>query len=158
MKELEFSEGELPDLQSIADRLFADVNDPTSASYRRTLVRPRVSWLLILMAWLIPLVVSVGVVVLLKNLGVEKVWCVAAAAGIWIGYGLLRAKAAAICLIQIYQRYAPSSIRCKCRFEPSCSVYMMQAIEKYGLVRGLRKGTGRLLRCKPGYGGFEPLD
>ena len=44
-----------------------------------------------------------------------------------------------------------------CRFEPSCSRYMIGALRKYGLIRGLWKGLGRLLRCHPWHpGGYDP--
>lgn len=44
-----------------------------------------------------------------------------------------------------------------CRFEPSCSRYMIGALEKYGLFRGFAKGVARLLRCHPWHpGGYDP--
>ena len=36
-----------------------------------------------------------------------------------------------------------------CRFHPSCSEYTVEAIEKYGLVKGIVKGVYRILRCNP---------
>lgn len=46
----------------------------------------------------------------------------------------------------------------KCRFQPSCSHYMIQAIEKKGIVKGLWKGAGRVLRCHPwSQGGNDPV-
>jgi putative membrane protein insertion efficiency factor len=45
-----------------------------------------------------------------------------------------------------------------CRFEPTCSVYAMQAIEKYGIMRGVWLGARRLLRCHPlNPGGWDPV-
>jgi hypothetical protein len=45
-----------------------------------------------------------------------------------------------------------------CRFHPTCSEYTYQAIEKYGAIRGLGKGTWRVLRCNPfNKGGNDPL-
>ena len=45
-----------------------------------------------------------------------------------------------------------------CRFEPTCSVYMMQAIEKYGLGRGVWLGIKRLSHCHPlNPGGWDPV-
>jgi putative membrane protein insertion efficiency factor len=58
-------------------------------------------------------------------------------------------------LIKKYQKYAPARIRRSCRFEPSCSNYMILALDKYGVLLGLRKGIGRLGRCKPPYGGVD---
>ena len=45
-----------------------------------------------------------------------------------------------------------------CRFHPSCSVYALQALERFSLSRGLMLATHRLLRCHPfSAGGFDPL-
>lgn len=45
-----------------------------------------------------------------------------------------------------------------CRFEPSCSVYSYQAIEKYGILKGGLMGLWRILRCNPlSKGGYDPL-
>jgi len=45
-----------------------------------------------------------------------------------------------------------------CRFEPTCSVYMYQAIRKNGIARGAYLGARRLLRCHPFCaGGFDPV-
>ncbi len=44
-----------------------------------------------------------------------------------------------------------------CRFEPSCSAYFIEAVNKYGPVRGACKGVGRICRCNPwNRGGFDP--
>ena len=45
-----------------------------------------------------------------------------------------------------------------CRFEPSCSAYFIQAVEKYGAVIGAWKGLFRILRCHPFYHGgyYDP--
>ena len=46
-----------------------------------------------------------------------------------------------------------------CRFVPTCSEYARDAIEKYGLIQGSRKGLGRLMRCHPLHrGGVDPVD
>jgi putative membrane protein insertion efficiency factor len=58
-------------------------------------------------------------------------------------------------MIRLYQRWAPARVRASCRFEPSCSNYMILAINKYGLVRGGCAGVGRLCRCRPPYGGID---
>ncbi len=60
-----------------------------------------------------------------------------------------------IYLVQLYQRYAPARIRQNCRFEPSCSNYMIMSIKKYGTKKGLLKGIDRLKRCKPPNGGLD---
>ena len=45
-----------------------------------------------------------------------------------------------------------------CRFEPTCSQYTYQAVEKYGVIKGLVLGLKRIIRCHPfSKGGFDPL-
>lgn len=45
-----------------------------------------------------------------------------------------------------------------CRFEPTCSVYTYQAVERYGIIDGLRLGFKRISRCHPwNKGGWDPL-
>jgi putative membrane protein insertion efficiency factor len=45
-----------------------------------------------------------------------------------------------------------------CKFYPSCSVYAIEALKKYGVVKGLYLSTIRIIRCSPlSYGGFDPV-
>jgi len=60
-----------------------------------------------------------------------------------------------ISLIKFYQKTAPKRIRESCRFEPSCSEYMILSLEKFGFFSGIRRGIQRLKRCKPPYGGID---
>ena len=65
---------------------------------------------------------------------------------------------AGIALIKGYKRFVSPMLPPSCRFTPSCSLYTLQAIEKYGLLKGILMGTWRLLRCHPfSKGGFEPV-
>lgn len=46
----------------------------------------------------------------------------------------------------------------ECKFYPTCSEYTRQAIEKYGVVKGVWLGTKRILKCNPfSKGGYDPL-
>lgn len=46
-----------------------------------------------------------------------------------------------------------------CRFQPTCSEYTYQAVEKYGTIRGLKLGFKRLFRCRPfSQGGSDPIE
>jgi len=58
-------------------------------------------------------------------------------------------------MIKIYQNNAPKRLRASCRFEPSCSNYMAQAIKKYGPFVGVKMGVNRLLRCRIPNGGID---
>ncbi|MFA6981438.1 MAG: membrane protein insertion efficiency factor YidD [Patescibacteria group bacterium] len=63
-------------------------------------------------------------------------------------------------LIRFYKKYLSlGNFGVKsCRFEPSCSVYTYQAIEKYGILRGSLMGLWRILRCNPfSKGGYDPV-
>ena len=58
-------------------------------------------------------------------------------------------------IILMYKAFAPKKMRDRCRFEPTCSTYMIMAINKYGLIRGVVKGIKRICRCKPPNGGID---
>ena len=70
-------------------------------------------------------------------------------------YFLINIKNFLLLSIKIYQYVAPISIRSKCRFEPSCSNYMLICLEKYGLIKGIKKGIGRIKRCNINDGGYD---
>ena len=54
-----------------------------------------------------------------------------------------------IALIRVYQKALSPFFPPSCRFYPSCSEYVVQALRVYGLWRGLLKGVWRVLRCQP---------
>jgi len=60
-----------------------------------------------------------------------------------------------IFFIRVYQRYAPYDVRCMCVYVPNCSEYMILAVEKYGLIRGVVKGLRRLRHCGETDGGED---
>ena len=67
------------------------------------------------------------------------------------------ASALIIGLIRVYQGTLSPLLGPACRFEPSCSRYMVGAIEKYGLLRGVWKGLKRFASCHPWHpGGYDP--
>jgi len=46
-----------------------------------------------------------------------------------------------------------------CRFYPTCSEYAVQAVEKYGVLKGLYMGIKRVLKCHPFHpGGYDPVE
>ena len=61
-------------------------------------------------------------------------------------------------VIRAYQLLLSPWLAPACRFEPTCSHYAIEAIERYGPVRGLWLAAKRLARCHPlGDHGFDPL-
>ena len=67
-------------------------------------------------------------------------------------------RAVALFLLRSYKRFISPILPPMCRFEPTCSVYMMQAIEKHGLASGVWRGLRRLSRCHPFHpGGWDPV-
>ena len=63
-----------------------------------------------------------------------------------------------IALIKAYRRFISPMLPASCRFTPSCSLYTLQAIEKYGILRGGWMGARRLMRCHPfSEGGYDPV-
>jgi putative membrane protein insertion efficiency factor len=61
--------------------------------------------------------------------------------------------------IRAYTRLISPLLPARCKYEPSCSRYATQAIERYGILRGLVLAGWRLLRCNPwSHGGFDPVE
>ncbi len=64
-------------------------------------------------------------------------------------------------LLKLYKKFISpifKFIGIECKYYPTCSEYMKQAIEKYGAIKGTFIGIKRLLRCNPfSKGGYDPL-
>ncbi|KPK90710.1 hypothetical protein AMJ80_08085 [bacterium SM23_31] len=58
-------------------------------------------------------------------------------------------KTAIIILIRVYQAVISPSLPSVCRFKPSCSEYALEAVQKYGALKGSYMALRRLLRCHP---------
>ena len=62
-----------------------------------------------------------------------------------------------IYLIRLYQ-ITPFIGHSTCRFVPTCSEYMIEAIEEYGVIKGVKMGIKRIKRCHPfGEVGYDPV-
>ncbi|PYT08174.1 MAG: membrane protein insertion efficiency factor YidD [Acidobacteria bacterium] len=67
-------------------------------------------------------------------------------------------KGVLIFFIRAYKLLISPLLPPSCRYTPTCSEYTMQAIQKYGAVRGVYLGARRLLRCHPFHpGGYDPV-
>jgi len=78
--------------------------------------------------------------------------------GTAIGWLLLPLTWGSIALIRVYQLVISPAIPPSCRFEPSCSRYALEAVQRHGAVKGWWLGLRRLARCHPwNPGGFDPV-
>ncbi len=65
----------------------------------------------------------------------------------------------AVLPIRAYQLLLSPLVGQRCKYYPSCSEYAAQAVQRYGILRGLVLGGWRLLRCNPwSRGGFDPVE
>ncbi len=63
-----------------------------------------------------------------------------------------------VAVLRGYKRWISPALPSACRFYPSCSEYMTEAVDRYGAFRGLWMGARRLLRCHPLHpGGYDPV-
>ena len=65
---------------------------------------------------------------------------------------------ALVALIRLYQKIRPSSTRGCCKYIPTCSQYGIEAIERFGCIKGGLLALWRILRCNPfSRGGYDPV-
>jgi uncharacterized protein len=63
-----------------------------------------------------------------------------------------------VSVLRTYKRWLSPLLPSACRFHPTCSEYMMDAVLKYGAARGVWMGLRRLARCHPlNPGGLDPV-
>jgi putative membrane protein insertion efficiency factor len=61
--------------------------------------------------------------------------------------------------IVVYQKVISPGLPRRCRYEPTCSHYAVQAVKRYGILRGVVLAVWRLLRCNPfSPGGWDPVE
>ena len=59
--------------------------------------------------------------------------------------------------VRLYQLFLSPLLGRNCRFTPTCSEYFIQAVRKYGAIRGATRGLLRICRCHPFHpGGYDP--
>lgn len=121
--------------------------------------RPRISAVRAILNTLIPLIVAGALFcALFFTLDSHRL---AISLGVSLGalglYIILRMRSILIWFIKVYQRFAPADVRRRCVFTPTCSQYAIQALERYGALRGIPKIFSRLRRCHLPNGGEDPL-
>jgi putative membrane protein insertion efficiency factor len=61
--------------------------------------------------------------------------------------------------IEAYGRWISPGLPRRCKYEPTCSAYALEAIREFGILRGLVLAAWRLLRCNPwSHGGWDPVE
>jgi len=64
----------------------------------------------------------------------------------------------AIAMIRFYRYFISPLFPATCRFQPTCSAYMIEAIEEHGVIKGVWLGIVRIGKCQPGHpGGWDPV-
>lgn len=73
--------------------------------------------------------------------------------------GILRLPRMAVAgLIKIYQKLVSPNLGPNCRFQPTCSSYALEAVQRHGVVRGLGLAAKRIGKCHPLHpGGYDPV-
>ena len=67
-------------------------------------------------------------------------------------------KGMALASLRFYKRNISPALPPGCRYQPTCSEYMYEAIEKHGVAKGIAMGSWRLVRCNPfSKGGLDPV-
>lgn len=67
-------------------------------------------------------------------------------------------KTLALASLRFYKRWISPTLPASCRYVPTCSEYAMEAVERYGALRGGWMAAGRVLRCHPfSEGGLDPV-
>ena len=115
--------------------------------------RPEIPFSRVFTGLILPLLLNAGAIALFIVFNdAIPVW---AFVSVCVLIFLLFIKHFVILFVLAYQKFAPADLRTACRFEPTCSDYMLLAIEKYGFLRGFFKGIKRLLRCHYPNGGID---
>jgi len=67
-------------------------------------------------------------------------------------------KKIAVAVLKFYKKHISTHLPDSCRFYPTCSEYAIEAINKYGVLKGSIKSAYRILRCNPfNRGGYDPV-
>lgn len=65
---------------------------------------------------------------------------------------------AATAPVEVYSRFVSPALPRRCKYEPTCSAYAVEAIGRFGVIRGFLLAFWRLIRCNPwSHGGFDPV-
>jgi uncharacterized protein len=61
--------------------------------------------------------------------------------------------------VRLYRRFLSPALPRRCKYEPTCSAYALEAVRSHGVVKGTVLAAWRLLRCNPfSHGGYDPVE
>ena len=76
-----------------------------------------------------------------------------------VGRAARTARAVVIAPVIAYRKLISPALPRRCKYEPTCSQYAVDAVRRFGILRGLVLAAWRLLRCNPfSYGGYDPVE
>ena len=76
-----------------------------------------------------------------------------------VGRAARTARALVIAPVIAYRKLISPALPRRCKYEPTCSQYAVDAVRRFGILRGLVLAAWRLLRCNPfSYGGYDPVE
>ncbi len=119
--------------------------DPRSINYKRVYNKEKINYSKLFINLIVFLICTSLIYVFIESFFIVFL----------ILYFAINLKNILLLCIKLYQKFAPISIRSKCRFEPSCSNYMLICLQKFGLIKGLIMGLNRIKRCNVNNGGFD---
>ena len=112
--------------------------DPTTIYYKRKNDKPKLNLVRVVILLVLVLASSVGVAFLTKWLSGSTALSIILAVTFVVIVAFIRIKHIAIWLVMLYQNIAPLKLRNRCRFEPSCSQYMILSLQKYAFFKGVK--------------------
>lgn len=145
---------EYPTKEELSKILNSD-NDPRSNNYKRVLTVPKIKVKSVIINVSIFIIVIVLIVLGLNYIFHNVLLTIFVPLALALIYCMIRLKSIIIFIVECYQILAPKSVRMKCRFEPSCSNYMILSVKKYGAYKGVAKGIKRIKKCKYTNGGYD---
>jgi putative membrane protein insertion efficiency factor len=131
-------------------------SDPRSWAYERKYSRPKLQLGKVFASLFLVTFSSCAIyIILIDKIHLDNKSAVFLSISFLVLIFAINAKTILIWCVKAYQRFAPISVRCMCRFEPSCSEYMILSLSKYGAVKGVVRGISRIWRCAHKDGGFD---
>lgn len=131
-------------------------SDPRSWAYERKYCRPKLRWKKVFVSIFGVMLSSFAIYIIsVYKIHLNNKFAIFLSISFFVLVCAFNAKRILIWFVKAYQRFAPISVRCMCRFEPSCSEYMILSLSKYGAIKGVAHGINRIWRCAHKDGGFD---